>query len=31
MFGAQGNPQARNLFEVIDCLAEHEGVKLAVR
>ena len=26
MFGPNGNPQARNLFEVISCLQECEGV-----
>ena len=30
MFGSQGNPQARNLFDVIGCLQEHEGVHLEV-
>lgn len=31
MFGPAGNPQARNLFEVIGCLQRHEGVHLEVR
>lgn len=31
MFGPSGNPQARNLFEVIGCLQRHEGVHLEVR
>ncbi len=31
MFGPSGNPQARNLFEVIGCLQQHEGVHLEVR
>lgn len=31
MFGPTGNPQARNLFEVIGCLQRHEGVHLEVR
>ena len=31
MFGPGGNPQARNLFEVIGCLQRHEGVQLEVR
>ena len=30
MFSPKGNPQARNLFEVIDCLQKAEGVQLAV-
>ncbi|HEX9594186.1 MAG TPA: transcriptional regulator [bacterium] len=30
MFSPKGNPQARNLFEVIDCLQKQEGVQLAV-
>lgn len=31
MFGPAGNPQARNLFEVIGCMQQHEGVQLEVR
>ena len=31
MFGPKGNPQARNLFEVIGCLQAREGVRLEVR
>ena len=31
MLGAQGNPQARNLFEIIDCLQQREGVRLRVQ
>lgn len=31
MFGPKGNPQARNLFEVIGWLQEREGVHLEVR
>ena len=30
MFSPAGNPQARNLFEVISRLQEHEGVRLEV-
>ena len=30
MFGSKGNPQARNLFDVIQCLQEHEGIRLEV-
>ena len=30
MFGPNGNPQARNLFEVIGCLQEREGLHLKV-
>ncbi len=30
MFGPDGNPQARNLFEVIHCLQQSEGVQLEV-
>lgn len=30
MFGPKGNPQARNLFEVIDQLQKKEGVQLRV-
>ena len=31
MFGPAGNPQARNLFEVIGQIQRHEGVQLEVR
>ncbi len=31
MFGPAGNPQARNLFEVIGHIQRHEGVQLEVR
>ncbi len=31
MFGPSGNPQARNLFEVIGHMQQHEGVQLEVR
>ena len=31
MFGPTGNPQARNLFEVIGQIQRHEGVQLEVR
>ena len=31
MLGAHGNPQARNLFEIIRCLQEREGLRLEVR
>ncbi len=30
MFGPKGNPNARNLFDVIGCLQEHAGVHLEV-
>lgn len=30
MLGPQGNPQARNLFEVIGCLQKAEGVRFEV-
>lgn len=30
MFGPRGNPQARNLFEIIGRLQEREGVRLKV-
>jgi DNA-binding phage protein len=30
MFEPKGNPTAANLFNVIDCLQEHEGVRLQV-
>lgn len=30
MFGPKGNPQARNLFEVIACLQKQEGIDLTV-
>ena len=31
MFGPAGNPHARNLFEVISRIQQHEGVQLEVR
>jgi hypothetical protein len=31
MFGPKGNPQARNLFEIIGYLQDHEGVHFEVR
>ena len=31
MFGPTGNPQARNLFEIINCLQEREGLHLRVQ
>ncbi len=31
MLGPKGNPQARNLFEIIGCLQDHEGVHFEVR
>ena len=31
MFSPSSNPQARNLFEVIACLQDHEGVHLEVK
>jgi DNA-binding phage protein len=30
MFGPKGNPTATNLFKIIACLQEHEGVRLQV-
>ena len=30
MLSTRGNPQARNLFEIIACLQEREGVQLKV-
>lgn len=30
MFGPKGNPAAANLFNIIACLQEHEGVRLQV-
>jgi hypothetical protein len=30
MFGPRGNPAAANLFNIIACLQEHEGVRLQV-
>jgi hypothetical protein len=30
MFGDRGNPQARNLFTVIDYLVKHSGIELEV-
>lgn len=31
MFGPHGNPQARNLFQIIGCLQKHEGFQLKVQ
>ena len=31
MLGPQGNPQARNLFEIISCLQTYENLNLKVR
>ena len=31
MLGPQGNPQARNLFQIIGCLQKHEGFQLKVQ
>jgi hypothetical protein len=31
MFWPNGNPQARNLFEIIACVEEAEGVRFEVR
>ncbi len=31
MFGPSGNPQARNLFEVISRIQVHEGIQLKVQ
>ena len=31
MFGPAGNPQARNLFAIIDCLRKREGLRLKVQ
>ena len=31
MFGPDGNPQARNLFDIIACLQEREGLRLKVQ
>ena len=31
MLSSTGNPQARNLFEIIDCLQQQEGVHLKVQ
>ena len=31
MFGPNGNPQARNLFEIIGYLQEREGLHLKVQ
>jgi hypothetical protein len=30
IFGPKGNPTAANLFNIIACLQEHEGMKLQV-
>ena len=31
MLGPRGNPQARNLFEIIRCLQERDGLRLEVQ
>ena len=31
MLSPNGNPQARNLFEIISCLQEREGLRLKVQ
>ena len=31
MLGPHGNPQARNLFEIIGCLQERDGLRLKVQ
>ncbi len=31
MFGPKGNPQARNLFEIIGCLSKREGLRFKVK
>ena len=31
MFGPKGNPQARNLFEIIECLQKREGICFEVK
>lgn len=31
MLGPTGNPQARNLFQIINCLQKHEGLQLKVQ
>ncbi len=31
MLSSNGNPQARNLFEIVSCLQEHEGLNLKVQ
>ncbi len=31
MFGPAGNPQARNLFEIISHIQKHEGIRLEVK
>ena len=31
MFGPAGNPHARNLFEVISRIQQHEGIQLEVK
>ncbi len=31
MFGPKGNPQARNLFEIIGCLLKREGLRFKVK
>lgn len=31
MLGPNGNPHARNLFDLICCIQQHEGIQLQVR
>ena len=31
MLGPNGNPHARNLFDLICCIQQHEGIRLEVR
>ena len=31
MFGPAGNPQVRNLFEIISHIQKHEGIRLEVK
>ena len=31
MLGPHGNPQARNLFQIIGCLQKREGLQLKVQ
>lgn len=31
MFGPKGNPNARNLFEIVDYLQQHAGVRFRLR
>lgn len=30
MLGPSGNPRARNLFEITDCIQQHEGIQVNV-